>query len=101
VKIGIIAPQSGPSSLTQDKSALHFQVLCRSFALVRHLFVFDNLPLIEAAEAGALYRRDMNEDVFAAALRLDESIALRRIEPLYGTCRHLGCSNRITAEKAI
>jgi hypothetical protein len=35
----------------------------------------------------------MNEYVFAAALRLYESVALLRIEPLHGTFRHLSCSD--------
>jgi hypothetical protein len=37
---------------------------------------------------------DMNKDVVAAALRLDEAVTLGRIEPFRGTCRHLSCFNR-------
>ena len=34
--------------------ALTLQILCRCFALVRDVLVFDDLPLIETAETGAL-----------------------------------------------
>ena len=51
--------------------------------------------LIETAEAGAFNRRDMNKDVLAAALRLDEAVTLLRIEPFHGTCRHLKPLDRV------
>jgi hypothetical protein len=35
---------------------------------------FENLPLIEAAEAGFLDSRDMDKHIFSAALRLNKSI---------------------------
>jgi hypothetical protein len=70
-----------------ERSALDLEVLCRCFALVRDFVVFDNLPLIQSAEAGFFDRRDMDKHVFAAsALRLDESVAFLaflRIEPLH------------------
>src|SRR5439155_11736324 len=53
--------------------------------LVLHL-----LPLVETAQPGALDRRDVNEHVPAAALGLDEAIALRRVEPLHCASSHLG-----------
>src|SRR5262249_16291532 len=37
----------------------------------------------------ALHRRDVNEHVLAAALRLDKAVALGGIKPFHGTCRHL------------
>src|SRR6516225_296709 len=43
---------------------------------------------METHEARALHRRDMNKDVLAAALGLDEDVTLGRIEPFHGTCRH-------------
>src|SRR3984893_17725301 len=73
----------------ETKSALNLEVLSRSFAPVRDFLVFDDLPLIETAEAGSFDRRDVDEHIFtAAALRLDEPIALGRIEPLHGAFRH-------------
>jgi len=50
----------------QPQSALNSKILCRRFALVRDLFVFDNLPLIQAAEAGFLDRRNVDENIFSA-----------------------------------
>src|SRR5262249_29258103 len=44
----------------------------------------------ERVQAGTLDRGDMDEYVSAAALRLNESIALRRIEPFHGACSHHG-----------
>jgi hypothetical protein len=49
-------------------------MLCRCFTLVRDFLVFDDLPFIEPAEAGALHRRNVYEHVLAAALRLDEAV---------------------------
>jgi len=69
--------------------ALTLQILCRCFALVRDVLVFDDLPLIETAETGALDCRDVDKDIFAAALRLNESIPFLRIEPRHGAFRHL------------
>src|SRR5689334_10333677 len=42
------------------KSALNLEVLSRSFAPVRDFLVFDDLPLIETAEAGSFDRRSHN-----------------------------------------
>jgi len=74
---------------TKTKSALNLEVLSRSFAPVRDFLVFDDLPLIETAEAGSFDRRDVDKHISAAAtLRLNEPIALGRIEPLHGAFRH-------------
>jgi hypothetical protein len=73
-------------------SALDLEVLCGRFALVRDFFVFDDLPLIEAAKAGFLDSRDMDKYVFAAVLRLNETVTLGRVEPFDRTLRHLAIS---------
>ena len=58
---------------TKTKSALNLEVLSRSFAPVRDFLVFDDLPLIETAEAGSFDRRDVDKHISAAAtLRLNE-----------------------------
>ena len=36
---------------------MNLEILCRCFSLVRDFLVFDNLPLIETAEAGLLDSR--------------------------------------------
>ena len=52
--------------------------------IVAHLGI-----LIEAAQAGLLYGRDMAEHVLATtAVRLDETITFLRIEPLHCASRH-------------
>jgi hypothetical protein len=55
----------------------------------RDQFEFDGLSLIRTSQASALHRGDMNKDVLAATLRLDEAVAFGGVEPSYGTCRHL------------
>jgi hypothetical protein len=45
----------------------------------------DLLPLNEAAHAGAFDRTDMNEDVFATALQLNEAEAFLAVKPLYSS----------------
>jgi hypothetical protein len=52
------------------------------------------LPLIETAETGSFDGRDVDEHIFAAALRLNEPISLLRVEPLHGTFRHI-CSRQV------
>src|SRR5215469_17543873 len=67
-----------------------FEILRRLLAAVADHFIFDRLTLVESGQAGALDRGDMDEYVFAAALRLNESIALRRVEPFHGAGSHHG-----------
>jgi hypothetical protein len=57
--------------LLSARSALKLEMFCRCFSFVRDFLVFDNLPLIEAAEAGFLDSRDMDKHILAAVLRLD------------------------------
>ena len=51
-------------------------------------FELDLLVLLEGLEAAALDFGEVGEEVFAAAVRLDEAEALRVIEPLDGTGAH-------------
>src|SRR5262245_15186828 len=66
------------------------QVLSRRLAglPVRHDLEGDPLALLEILQTGALNCADMDEDILAAVLGLDESIALLRVEPLYGSLIH-------------
>src|SRR6266496_3834990 len=52
-------------------------------------FVLNDLPLVESAQAGTLDRGKVDEHILAAALRLNESVALGRVEPLHSSCGHL------------
>jgi hypothetical protein len=63
-------------------------MFCRCFSFVRDFLVFDNLPLIEAAEASFLDSRNMDKHVLAAVLRLDKPVPFLRVGPLHGAERH-------------
>src|ERR1700676_1571589 len=69
-------------------SAVNLKIFSRRFSLVRDFFVFDDLPLIEAAKAGPLDSRDMDKHILAAAFRLNKPVAFLRIEPLHRAARH-------------
>jgi hypothetical protein len=47
------------------------------------------LSFIETAEAGSLDCRDVDKHILAAALRLNKSIPLLRVEPLHSAFRHI------------
>src|SRR5579863_7383431 len=51
-------------------------------------FEADLLAFGEVADARAFDRGDVDEHVLAAVIGLDEAVALLRIEPLHGSCRH-------------
>jgi hypothetical protein len=72
--------------------SLHLEVLRRGLPLVCNLFVLDLLALVEGRQTGPLYRRNMDENVLAAALRLNEPITFGRVEPLHDTSRHRSLS---------
>src|SRR5262245_58461205 len=67
-----------------------FEILRRLLAAVADQLVFDHLTFVERGQARALGRGDMDEYVFATILRLNESIAFRRVEPFHGASSHLG-----------
>lgn len=58
-------------------------------ALVALELKADLLPLMQRAEARALYGRRMNEDVRAAIVGLDEAEAFGGIEPLNSAKSHM------------
>src|SRR5262249_16126802 len=51
-------------------------------------FLFACLSLVEGGQPGSLHGRNVNKHVLAAALRLNESIALGRVEPLHSSGSH-------------
>jgi len=53
-----------------------------------HYIVGDLVAFVEAGEASALDRRDVNEHILAAVARLDEAEALGSIEEFYSTRSH-------------
>src|SRR5687768_3562324 len=68
----------------------HLQVGGRHLAtaLIALQLVSELLALIQAAEAGALDRGDVDKDILVAVLRLNETIAFLGVEPLNGTDGH-------------
>ena len=97
VSDGLAAVTSGSQGAARPKQvrsrisarlALNPKIFRRRFALVRDFVVFDDLPLIETAEAGFLDGRDMDEHIFSAALRRNKSVAFLRIEPLHRAACH-------------
>src|SRR5713101_6184950 len=60
----------------------------RCLAAIGNLFVFHRLSFVERGKASFLDRRNMNENVLAAARGLDKSEALGRVEPLHSTFSH-------------
>src|SRR5215470_17096829 len=72
-------------------------------AAVADDFIFDRLALVEGAAACTFDRGDMDEYVLASGRGLNESVALRRIEPFHGARRHLGllvCAKLIATARA-
>ena len=67
------------------------QIVRRRFAgaAVGNDVVGNLLPLVEGVHAGAFNRADMNEDVLATVLRLNEAEAFLAVKPLYNTRVHL------------
>ena len=51
----------------QTRSAVNLEILRRCFALVGDFIVFDDLPLIQPAEAGLLDSRDMDKYIPSAS----------------------------------
>jgi hypothetical protein len=69
-----------------DGAKILGRILART--LVLDNFEADLLTFVEAVHARTLNSRDVNENVRAALVRLDEAKTLGRIEPLNGTCSH-------------
>src|SRR5262249_4006675 len=81
-----LAKQAG-SQLGRLRS-LDLKVLRGRLPAVLDEFVLNGLSFVQSTKSGAFDRRDVYEHILPAFLGLDEAIALRRIEPLYGALRH-------------
>src|SRR4051794_8432154 len=67
----------------REKSG-NLEVLRGCLAAVLHEVVFNHLIFIKGRQSGALDGGDVDEDVLVTAVRLDEPIALGRVEPFDG-----------------
>src|SRR5579862_8823953 len=83
----MVPPYSACSGVSVARS-LHLEVLRRRFSTVAYDLEFDLLAIIERGQARLLHRGNVYEYIPASALRLDESIAFGRIEPLHSAGRH-------------
>src|SRR5205085_1590732 len=79
-----------PRKIEVDGSAGDRQVASSRLAgaLVGDDFEVDFLAFVEAAQAGLLDCADVDEHVLATLIRLDESVALCRVEPLHSSRSH-------------
>src|SRR5262249_24097452 len=66
----------------------HFKGFCRFLPAIAHHFVLNDLPLIESAQSSTFDGGNVDEHILAAPLRLNESVALGRVEPLHGSRGH-------------
>ena len=64
------------------------EVFRRHLSPVTYEFVLDLLTFIQSAQSGPFDRRDMNEYIFTAISRLDESVPFCRVEPFHHAARH-------------
>jgi hypothetical protein len=89
----------GDRDVASDQSrSTDLEVVRRLLTAIADNLIFDCLTLVERTKAGTLDSRDMDEHVSAAVLGLNESIALRRVEPFDSASSHRGlleCTNVI------
>src|SRR5215813_2770907 len=78
---------------------LNLEIHRGCFPVVLFDLILEVLPFIERGQSSALDRGDVDEYIFAACLRLDKSVALRRIEPLHGAAQFDTGSIRRRARK--
>src|ERR1700744_3086773 len=73
----------------RPRNSERLQVGRRSLALLATLQVeADLLALVQAAQASALNRREMDKDILRAVVRLNEANPLLSVEPLDRSLRH-------------
>ena len=65
-------------------------VFGRFLAPVGRYFIFDHNALTKRTQARALDSGDMHEHILAAALRLNETVSLGRVEPFHSTSSQRG-----------
>src|SRR3954447_19689488 len=86
--LGRIFRSAGPGFAPSRSRGLEVDRRGLAVALVGLELVGDLLTFAQAHQAGALHRRDVDEDILAAVVRLDEAVALGLVEPLHRTRFH-------------
>src|SRR5262245_29026603 len=90
------AALGGRDVVSDPSRSTDLDVLGRLLTTITDNLIFDRLTLIERTKAGTFDSGDMDEHVPAAVLGLNESIALRRVEPFDSAGSHHGlldCTN--------
>jgi hypothetical protein len=75
----------------------HIELLLGQAEAIAGNLILDALALIERTKARLFHGGDMDEQVFARSLGLNESLALRRVEPFDRASRHhrlFACNQR-------
>src|SRR6185312_2619283 len=80
--------QTNDSLVSSEKRSLDLEVLRGRLSAILDELVLNGLSFVQRAKSGAFNSRDVHKHILPAFLRLDEAIALRRIEPLNGALRH-------------
>src|SRR6266699_905268 len=78
-----------PSGAVPDP-LFDLEIYSRLLTTVARNLVLNGLSFVERRQSGTFDGTDVYEHIFAAALRLNEPIALRRIEPFHGAGSHSG-----------
>ena len=91
-------------AVDEARASTRFEIVRRLLPTVADHFIFDHLTFVERAQAGTFDRGDgdMDEYISAAVLGLNESIALRRVEPFHGASSQRSlpaCTNLIAATR--
>src|SRR6266478_5565181 len=85
-------PTASPQRSSETRSR-DLEIHRRCFSAVLFHLILDLLPLVERAQSSTFDCRDVDKHVSAAALRLNKSIALSRIEPFHRAARHCRSPN--------
>jgi hypothetical protein len=87
--VGVLrVPPHSCSSVIPVTRSLDLEILRRRFSSVAYDLELDVLTFIECRQTGLLDRRNVHKYILPATVRLDESIAFGRIEPLHSPGRH-------------
>src|SRR5262245_12601571 len=80
--------QTNDSLVSSERRSLDLEVLRGRLSAILDELILNGLSFVQRAKSGAFNSRDVHKHILPAFLRLDEAIALRRIEPLNGALRH-------------
>src|SRR5215475_4997279 len=89
-------------SVTDPSLSMNLEIVCGLLAAIADDLIVDRLTFIERTKASTFDGGDMDEHVLAAGLGLNESVALRWVEPFDSASRHhrlLECTNLIATAR--